>query len=652
MGASRYVYTLFSKNDEFITNTYEGERMPRIEEIKLPDSLDYFSGEEPFNSLRGISRLNAFVGPNNSGKSNLLRKLFIQRKALMIATDHDYSIEICDNVRLSLQLAEQCKERLPFVDAIFDALREVDDAFHQVSTNPKANEKRAKLLSDMPRKVYERWQGAPQGKLRESLSKLRSTLSHLVALLNGGPKSLEDEPRFENTQFVYVPTLRGMRLSSGDDDLSHAYFDRTYTDYFQRSSASAAEARGSLMGTEIVTGLDLYKAITNKLLGNLADRQFVRSYEKFLSNTFFQGQPVALIPRQISNTLHIKVGNEKERGVERLGDGLQQLVILTLPLFQHADVPLFLFIEEPDLFLHPGYQRVLIDTITAEPDRDLYVFVTTHSPQFLDITLEEKSCAVFRCEKDHQEDDTAEDVEKDPTFTVTNVGIGNHDLLNQIGVRPSSVFLSNCTIWVEGITDRLYFGRYLELMLKKNGLHFTENLHYTFVEYGGGNITHWSFLDVDEGIDVERLCARLFLIADRDEGKEKRHKRLQAALGERSYILKARETENLLSPSVIAAVIRDYEGEDFELKEYEQEAYQDKYLGRFIENHVLVDKMSSKRLRKEGADRPYSELSGTIKSKVAFCRKALTHINTFDEMSDEAKLVAEKLIGFIDAQNA
>ena len=35
--------------------------------------------------------------------------------------------------------------------------------------------------------------------------------------------------------------------------------------------------------------------------------------------------------------------------------------------------------------------------------------------------------------------------------------------MDSLGVRNSSVFLANSTIWIEGITDRLYLKKYMEV---------------------------------------------------------------------------------------------------------------------------------------------------------------------------------------------
>ncbi len=47
----------------------------------------------------------------------------------------------------------------------------------------------------------------------------------------------------------------------------------------------------------------------------------------------------------------------------------------------------------------------------------------------------------------------------------------DRDLLASLGVKPSSVYLANCTIWVEGITDRLYITKYMEKYLVEFSVH-------------------------------------------------------------------------------------------------------------------------------------------------------------------------------------
>lgn len=644
--------------------------MLRIDEIVVPESIaDHYQASQPFNSLSGVKRLNVIVGPNNSGKSRLLRSLFLENKQLQVSTNTPRASAVRELIR-SISAKSPKKDGIPHFDDRIDDLETliyqdklgfhgITQPISQTATIQQKHQLLAQEIENLGRRrsSHSEEEEAEILSIPSELQQLQIELGRLerefkkLESKNGSPAQV-----FSETEFVYIPTLRGMRLGTDAEDLRHAYFDRTWTDYIKPTDKHTSPGEKQLelarifySGKTVVTGLDFYDYLTSKLLGSLEDRKFIRSYEAYLSKTFFSDKPVALIPRRGHDTVNIKIGSEAEKPIQKLGDGLQQVIILTLPMFERQSKPLMLLIEEPDLFLHPGYQRVFIDAIFANRNPNLYVFVTTHSGQFLDATISEEDCSIFRCTKVPGEEE--QDDEHEPHFQVTNATTGDHELLKHVGIRPSSVMFANCTIWVEGITDRLYYGRFLELLLKKSGHRLIENLHYAFVEYGGGNITHWSFLDEKEGMDVERICARLFLITDKDDGKEARHEKLGSVLGKHFCRLSVREVENLLLPETIKAVIADYDGDSIALNQFNYSAYGSLYLGEFIDDKVLTDKKTSKRYS-EKTETAYAASSGTVKDKVRFCRKALVHLNSVSDLSEEAKTVAEKLLAFVLEENS
>lgn len=209
------------------------------------------------------------------------------------------------------------------------------------------------------------------------------------------------------------------------------------------------------------------------------------------------------------------------------------------------------------------------------------------------------------------------------------------------------MFLVNATIWVEGITDRLYFKRMLEIYqsdLPEGEPRYQLDRHFVFVEYGGAAITHFTWLaDEENGVNVDRLCGRSFVIADHDgASKDERAQKLAEKLGDRFYRLPCREVENLLTPAVIEGVVRGYEGPAAELNVPAQEDYRDEYLGQFIEERVL------------GATprrRSYQGESGTLKNKIRFCEKAVALMNGPEALGDDAQALAKALYEFIAGQN-
>jgi predicted house-cleaning noncanonical NTP pyrophosphatase (MazG superfamily) len=216
------------------------------------------------------------------------------------------------------------------------------------------------------------------------------------------------------------------------------------------------------------------------------------------------------------------------------------------------------------------------------------------------------------------------------------------------------VLLTNCTIWVEGITDRRYIAHWLKLYQKhKEGQDeagksrfFKEDLHYSFVEYSGGNITHWSFLD-ETGTDVAKLCGKLFLIADADntdksEAKKLRHDKLAEKLEERFYKLPVREIENLLKPEVLKQILVAYGENPENLRKVTQNKYAKTYLGKFIEDRLFLKPKGKKR---KGS---YAAGSGTVSDKVKFCEHAIEAMQSWENVSEEAQKLTVAVYQFIE----
>lgn len=484
---------------------------------------------------------------------------------------------------------------------------------------------------------------------------------------------------------IYIPILRGLR-SYGKGDI---YWERTKNDYFKDPDGNPlSNSVINERGIEIFTGLDAYKKVKQCLLGDNSQRKLIDEYQKYLSEQFFDNEPVSLIPKEDKDeVLTIKIGDEKERKIYDLGDGIQSIIIMTLPLYlkeKEENETVLVFIEEPEDLLHPGLQRKLIDTFNDERFANYQFFITTHSNHFLDVTLDYSNVSVFSLRKKL---DDGDDDEKNAQFMIDNVSYGNTDTLELLGIRNSSVFLSNCTIWIEGVTDRHYIKKYFDIYqnhlkmrvksyMKENPeedfnfIGFREDYHFSYVEYAGNNITHWSFLDDESELDntarinVERLCGKVFLIADRDnlglelkkQNKQKveRFKKLRKHLGNRFYPLKCKEIENTLSKNTVAEIVREYEeyfnaeeniigliDEFMENDELNENSYNDANLGIFIEQVIL----KGQNKRKSYID------ANTIKDKTNFCKKALNHINSYEDLSKEALEICNLLYQFIAYEN-
>lgn len=614
-----------------------------IKEISLNGSrytnYEMYGKEEKVMS--NLSKVNILVGTNNSGKSRMLRLLLSDKELLFTPANFDLTRlnEVFDDFKKAIlallkkhnfdgfgKLQKDSIENIPSYRFIKDDDNYLSD-FHTLIQYAKEAQSVTSYSSSGTHITNETAMKSCRKRFQEIALEAEAALNDVVK-----------EKKIEFRR-VYIPTLRGLRGFEVNEDY---YLTRTKKDYFSEDES-----------LEIFTGLNLYQEVKRLLLGNLEDRERITDFQKFIGESFFEGQEIALIPNVDSDVLFVKIGNEHERPIYGLGDGIQSLIILTFPLFKYKGERLLFFIEEPELYLHPGMQRKFLEIITQQDFDGYQYFLTTHSNHFLDLTLDMEKMSVYSFSKELEEVDSRE---RNANFVIENVSNEDDNVLKMLGVRNSAVLLSNCTIWVEGITDRYYIRHFLNLYQNFLGEthRYKEDIHYSFVEYSGNNITHWSFLDDNEeekeetfsSIKESRVCGSLFLITDKDsKEKETRQLKLTKALGERYYCLNCREIENILSASTLKEVIASYEQVEVEQLELSQEftsnTYESLLLGNFIEE-LIIDK---KRLGS------YSSKSGTVSDKVGFCKRSIAKMESFDDLSEEAKTLGKKLYEFIKINN-
>jgi predicted ATP-dependent endonuclease of OLD family len=608
--------------------------------IKIPSENYFFETEHTSKVISGLSRVNIFLGPNNSGKSRFLREL-LKTKIEYLPTffNLDEWNALIDSSIFEIKpiFSDYKNENFKDFGGIVNHLEGLKNLYY------KENSKNFESTIN---------------KLFESLEKLinnKNSSSSYISYSDAGVKSkniidknLVTHPIYNPNNIVshdyekiYIPILRGLininSLISDNIEITDIYHEYIKKTYFSESDVEI----------KIHSGLSSFFLIKEYLLGNRNQRKFIKDFENYLSSHFFDNKIIEIIPSEKDKVLVIKIGDEREQPISQLGDGIQSIINITLPLFLNKDKNVLFFIEEPEKYLHPGLQRKLIETFFISDFSNFQYFFTTHSNHFLDITIDHKDVSIFTIKKEF---DKEIGEEKLPHFSIASLSNNDFSLLELLGIHNSSVLLANCTIWVEGITDRLYLRKFIsvyqdfleqgDIEIKKK--RFNEDYHYCFVEYAGNNITHWSFLENETPtINVERLCGKLFLIVDKDKGKDKRHEKLMNNLGERFFVLPCLEIENILGASVVNKVISDYEGHDVNLFKNDKDLLTKK-IGSLIES-----KLGETQERKG----KYATNSGTITNKIDFCHKALNHINDWDDVSENAKNLTKKIFAFIESNN-
>jgi hypothetical protein len=239
-----------------------------------------------------------------------------------------------------------------------------------------------------------------------------------------------------------------------------------------------------------------------------------------------------------------------------------------------------------------------------------------------------------------------------PQFKINALSSPDIALLNSMGVSNSSVLLANCCIWVEGISDRIYLKRYLELLQEYGPVDrpYFEDLHYAFLEFGGNQVVHYDFSEEGnkKSINALKITNKLMLIHDRDHSKDKRHAWLTKQLGDRYYSLNALETENLLSPEVLKRTLGTFKKNgvaELAVKEFSHADYLMKPIGEFILN--VVEGGQLKVISSPGAGKQTAKLL----NKAEFARAAILQMYSWEDLSEQAQNLALKVLEFIKAHN-
>jgi hypothetical protein len=101
-----------------------------------------------------------------------------------------------------------------------------------------------------------------------------------------------------------------------------------------------------------------------------------------------------------------------------------------------------------------------------------------------------------------------------PSWSRAETRLAEPPHLGDLGYRAADILQSNCVIWVERPSDRLYIRRWIELIDES----LVENLHYSIMFYGGKLLNHLAISDdaVSEFIKLRLLNRHSGIVMDSD----------------------------------------------------------------------------------------------------------------------------------------
>ena len=592
----------------------------------IEEYVDSQTGD-PLLALGPIKKMNVFIGANNSRKSRLIRKLLEIEKFSFTVNLNSLLRRIKDDVAFITEVISLRSILKYNLRQVVDSPHYFNDSgsgFLKLIADRKMNHEldiNSSFLTETLNNINTEFEELAQTALKsyddnESYPILKSEMDKAILIIEfifdvkrksfslprqvanlyskmdldyNAFDEIEDKLRsiqklllelqklsakFSSHNRIYVPILRNaIRLYNKKDEQSKIIetdiYKTTIAEFYKLNETKESDSDNKL---KIFTGLDFYNEIKTARNSRKPIRENFTAFENFVSASFFQNKEIDIVAlddnSEDTNHIYIYFDGDKDKQLHHLGDGIQALLILVYPIFM-ADAESWVFLEEPEINMHPGLLRLFIKTILEDRfigNKHLRFFITTHSNHLLDLSLEHPDdVSVFSFKPSPEKDENTSIVQ--PLTGISNT------ILNDLGVKNSSLFMANCSIWVEGPTDRKILKAFLEAYCRFNNKSklFLEDLHYCFIQYGGSTIANYVFGDSSEdtGLDDDKIKAafisnKIILIADQDSngpkavGKQKGHKLLEKIAIESDnftyHTTVANEVENLFSPRILARV--------------------------------------------------------------------------------------------------
>lgn len=279
-----------------------------------------------------------------------------------------------------------------------------------------------------------------------------------------------------------------------------------------------------------------------------SDRAKFQRINNFMKRVLEDDSIEIIVPYD-SKTVHISIG-DRVLPLENLGAGLSQILLIAAVSTWHDNA--LITLEEPETNLNPLMLRKLVRYL--RDDTANQYLMTTHSPNLLD----------------------------DPTVTVLQVSYHEQsgtEVLNaltasrraaiaqHLGYRPSDLIQANSIVWVEGPSDRIYLNNWIEALAPN----LIEGAHYSIMFYGGRLLSHLTGEEaelpqenLDDFISLLNINRRMVIVIDSDRGSDEEDindtkKRVAESFEENggiAWITSGREIENYVPLDIFEESLR------------------------------------------------------------------------------------------------
>lgn len=194
-------------------------------------------------------------------------------------------------------------------------------------------------------------------------------------------------------------------------------------------------------------------------IGKFKKDKEVKFVEKYINKLGYKNFVLKTINKQknIYEIVFEKGGKNIE--ITKASSGEKEIINLLLGIFAFNIYSGVVIIDEPDLHLHPRWQKLLLQLFNElSKERKIQFLIVTHSPQFITYKTIKNT---FRVYKDKDTGSSKIFIPSDKDLKKQNI----KDVFQIINtLNNEKIFFADKVILVEGVVDRIIFEKILKIL--------------------------------------------------------------------------------------------------------------------------------------------------------------------------------------------